>query len=207
MAQDPQWAVRLLKRALKAVAALVLLLVVLGTVWLLLPEGPAETELRISTNAQASLAGRDLGSGEILLDDSALRAGGTIVPAGRDLAEIAASLFPGEEFRGPFMVEVHSMPRHTAGFECYLSRGEDWRVARVWIFRIEDAHWLAVPIEFRDSKGRVHTNCTASEVSMGWAIARSLVKRRTHTVRATVVATDGGFPAEDEYRIGPIEIR
>lgn len=207
MAHDPQWAVRLLKRALNAVAALVLLLVVLGTIWLLLPEGPAETELRISTNAQASFAGRELGTGEILLDDAALRAGGTVVPAGRDLAEIAARLFPGEEFRGPFMVEAHSMPRHTAGFECHLRRGEIWRVVRVWIFQIEDAHWLAVPIEFRDGKGRVHTNCTASEASMGWAMARSLVKRRTHMVRATVAATDGDFPGDEEVRVGPIEIR
>lgn len=207
MAHDPQWAVRLLKRGLKAVAALVLLLVVLGIVWLLLPEGPAETELHISTNATAFLDGRELGTGEILLDDSKLRAGGTVVNAGSELSNVATKLFPAEEFRGPFMVEAHSMPRHTAGYECYLRRGQAWRVVRVWIFQIEDAHWLAVPIEFRDSNGRVHTNCTESEGSMGWSLMRSLLKRRTHTVRATVVATDGDFPAEDAYRVGPIEIR
>jgi len=64
-----------------------------------------------------------------------------------------------------------------------------------------------VPIEFHDSKGRVHTNCTESEGSMGWSLMRSLSKRRTHTVRATVAVTDGDFPGDGEIRVGPIEIR
>jgi hypothetical protein len=207
MTHDPQWAVRWLKRVLKLAAALLLLLVVLAITWHLLPQGPAEIELALTTNSPASLAGRELGTGEIVLDDAALRAGGAVFPAGTDLSDMAARLFPSEEFRGPLMVDAHSLPRETDGFECELHNAGNWRIARVWVFAIEDDQYLAVPIQFRDSAGRVHTACPESRGSMGWSVTRSFAKRRSHKVSATVRTTEGTFLDEGEVRIGSMKIR
>jgi hypothetical protein len=61
MAQDPQWAVRWVKRAVKAFAAVWALITVLWIGWLLLPEAPAVTELSLHTNADAFLGDTALG--------------------------------------------------------------------------------------------------------------------------------------------------
>ena len=200
---DPLWARRLAWRALKAAAALVVALVLVFVVWTLLPEDAAAPVLHLSTNSEVLLRGESLGTGNVVIDAAALREAGVVVPAGASLEAICGALFPGEEFRGPIMVDASSIPRETAGFECYLQNAGSWRIARVWVFAIEDDQWLAVPIQFRDTQGRVHTTCPASDGSMGWALTRAITKRRSHSVTANLRATDGTYPEEGSFRVGP----
>jgi hypothetical protein len=195
------------KRLLKAAAALLVVLVLVFVVWTLLPEDAAAPSLRLSTNAELLLRGESLGSGDVVIDAAALRKAGVVVPAGASLEAVCNALFPGEEFRGPIMVAASSIPRETAGFECYLHNAGSWRIARVWVFAIEDDQWLTVAIQFRDANGRSHTYCNQNTASFGLSVTNSLHKRRSNTKSAQVMAVDGTFPADGQIRTGPIKIR
>jgi hypothetical protein len=193
---DPLWAIRWVKRAFWTLAGLVALVVLLVVAWWLLPVAPAELELRLTTNAEVTLGDSSLGSGEIFLDDSALREHGVVVNANTELHEIAARIFPGEEFRGQFGHSPQSLPMIPDGVQCHLRSGETWRVVRIFVFPIEDEQWLALPISFRDEQGRVHTAGSGARTDIGWVLERNLVKRPTHEKVAVVTTVDDEPPGE-----------
>jgi hypothetical protein len=203
---DPVWAVRLVKRALKVLAILALFAVLVLLAWSLLPEDPPRPELHITTDAEVFAGESSLGTGEILLDDNALRANGAAFPAGTPLADICAVLFPGEEFRGPIMVDSAELPLLPAGVECYL-RGNDRRVVRLFVFE-DGNNWQVVPLRFRHpERGWVYTFASQEALSSGWALGRNFRKRREDAKQATLTSVEGSFPADGTWATGPIRIR
>jgi hypothetical protein len=206
MEKDPLRTVRLTKRVLVAGLALAVLAALLFGAWKMLPQDTARVGLRINTTAEAFLRGQPLGTGEILLDDATLRSAGVVVPADTNFEEIARALVRDEQFRGPLMVNTEGLPFAPGGYECYL-RGDNWRVARVWVFEIEDGNWLAVPVEFRDAKGRVHTDVSDETISFGVGTSMTLQKNSHDEKSVTVFTVDGTFPRVGEMVIHPTKIR
>jgi hypothetical protein len=164
---------------------------IFGTPELSFSSEKGNIELQLDTDGEALLRGRSLGTGEIVLDDAALRSGGVIVPAGTGIEAIAGELFPGEQFRGPRSTNTDSLPSDGAGTECYLRGTEQQRVVRVWVFELDEYSWLAVALEFRDTQGRVHTKVRTSGVSTNTSFIK---KHDFHWKTAKVLMTDGEFP-------------
>ncbi len=195
---DPLWAIRWAKRAFWALAGLVALVIVLVVTWWLLPVAPIELELRLATHADVTLGETSLGSGEIVLDDSALREHGIAVDAGTELHDIAARIYPSEEFRGQFGHSPESLPMIPDGVQCHLRSGESWRVVRIFVFPLDDERWLVVPLSFRDTGGRVHTAGSGARTDVGWSLMRNMTKQPYHAKLATISTVDDEPPGEGE---------
>jgi hypothetical protein len=164
---------------------------IFGTPELSFSSEKGNIELQLDTDGEALLRGRSLGTGEIVLDDAALRSGGVIVPAGTGIEAIAGELFPAEQFRGPWNTNAESLPSDGGGIECYLRGLEHQRVVRIWVFELDEHSWLAVALEFRDAQGRVHTKVGTAGVSTNTSFIK---KHDFHWKTAKVRMTEGEFP-------------
>jgi hypothetical protein len=184
------------KRWAKVAALVVVLIgvVAIAGMWhaagMSLTPGPAAVELTLETDGEALLDGRSLGTGTFVLDDATLRSAGMVVPAGSSITEIVSLLFPREEFCGPWTTRSDAAVMNPEGVQCYL-RGREQRVVRIWVFELDDYDWLAVPMQFRDSKGRVHTEIETTGV---FTNSSRMKKYNIRHMSAEVLMVDGTFP-------------